>query len=195
MTPRPTRSARDWVVRAQWSLLVFLVAAIAIHPGLVLKWNEAGLSNYGIHAATVVPYSLALGLCAAFSTAGARSLGATGPPARRLRALLLVYAGLMVLSLLSTYTYTLNVVAKDAHIVVDVTTALFDVAASWWMYRRLRAGPSDGVWLGVQMAGSVLALVDFLGLLHVLFVSQALAALGFGVLVVYATGRASHGAT
>lgn len=178
--------AGAYIVYSQLSLLVFMSLCIALHPGLVLKWNEAGLSNYGIHIKTIVPYTLALGLCALFAMAAARSLRAMGGPATRMRNLLNVYGGLMLLLLLSTYGYTLNAGLKNAHIVLNIVTILFEFGAALWMYSTLPPSKAEAAWLGVLSVGLSLAVIDFFKLLHVLFTAQTFIGMGFGVLVVHA---------
>lgn len=183
--------AGAYIVYSQLSLLCFMAVCLALHPSLVLKWNEAGLSNYGIHIKTAVAYTLGLALCSFFAFAAARALGTQSRLAMHVRLLLNVYGGLVLFSMLSTYGYTLNTPLKLLHIVSDIGTILFGTGASLWMFARLRATRSDTVWLAIQIAGFVLALVDFFKVLHVLFLAQALAGLGFGFLIVHAVRRSS----
>jgi hypothetical protein len=185
MKNRPYRYA----VAGQLSLLVFLSVCVALHPGLVLKWNEAGLSNYGIHVKTVVPYSLALGGCSILSFMSARSLSSSARLASAMRLLLVVYGGLMMMSLLSTYVYKLNAALRMLHIVCGITTILFGFGASLWMFLMLRSTSRDTVWLCVQLAGFALAVIDYFNVLHVLFLAQAMTAVGFGFLLARAVRR------
>lgn len=176
----------------QLSLLGFMVVAIALHPGLVLKWNEAGLSNYGVHAKTAVPYSLALSLGGGFAIAAARALKGVDPTERRMRHLLVTYGVLMFLTLVSTYGYTLNRVLKDIHFAVIVISALFLSAASIWLFTRRHPTKVDAAWLCVQLLGLSLEIIDYAKVLHVLFAAQLLAGVGFGVLSVRAVRRAGE---
>ncbi len=178
--------ATAYIVYSQVSLLVFMSLCIALHPGLVLKWNEAGLSNYGIHLKTVIPYTLALGLGAFFAMAAARSLRVVGDAATTMRSLLNVYGVLMLLSLLSTYGYTQNAGLKNIHIVLNIATALFQLGVALWAYLTLPRAWSQTVWFGVLSVGFVLAVIDYFKVLHVLFTAQTLTGVGFGVLVVHA---------
>jgi len=184
--------AGTYIVYSQLSLLFFMSVCIALHPGLVLKWNEAGLSNYGIHIKTAVPYTLALGLCSFFAIMAARSLGAADRLVKEVRILLSVYGGLVLLSMLSTYVYTLSTPLKNFHIVSNIATVLFGSGASLWMYAKLRASRVDAVWLGIQIAGFILGLIDFFKVLHVLFLAQVFTGVGFGFLVVHAVRESSR---
>jgi hypothetical protein len=185
MKSRPYRYA----VAGQLSLLFFLAVCLALHPGLVLKWNEAGLSNYGILLQTVVPYSLALGGSSILSVLSARSLASSMRLTSAMGMLLYIYGGLMMLSLLSTYVYKLNAAFRMLHIVSGIATILFWFGASLWMFLRLRSTPMDTVWLCVQLAGFALAVIDYFNVLHVLFLAQAMTAVGFGFLLVHAVRR------
>jgi hypothetical protein len=59
------------------------------------------------------------------------------------------------------------------------------------MFAKFRTTRSDTAWLGIQIVGFVLALIDFFKVLHVLFLAQVLAGVGFGFLVVHAVRRST----
>jgi hypothetical protein len=167
----------------QVGFVVFLAVCVALHPGFVLKADEGGISNYGIHVKTVVPYTLAFASCAGFSWAAARHCPTDDPGQRGLHRLLVVYSGLLLVTLASTYGYSLDVVWKDVHVVIGAALVVFEVVGSVWMYLRL-GGRCDALFLAVQLIGFVLAGVTLVGLLHVLFLGQALATVGFGLLLI-----------
>lgn len=144
-----------------------------------------GLSNYGVHLETVVPYSLALGLGGGLALASARSMIASDEVRRHLQFILNSYGALVLMILASTYGYRLNPSLRLVHVTINVITALFLSGASTWLFVRVLSR-SSAFWLVVQLAGFVLAVVDFLNLLHVLFIAQLLIGVGFGVLVVRA---------
>lgn len=172
------------IVLGQVCFLVFLSVSVALHPGFVFKADEGGISNYGIHLKTAIPYSLAFLLCSYFSVAAARHYREPDGSARGFRYLLDTYSGLLLLTLLSTYGYKLNVGLKDAHITVGVLTITFELVASAWMYAQLR-GTWDAAFLVLQLGGFVLAGLTFLGALHLLFLGQALADVGFALLLIH----------
>jgi hypothetical protein len=184
--------ASTYVVYSQLSLLLFMLVCIALHPGLVLKWNEAGLSNYGIHIKTAVPYTLSLGLCSLFAIGAARQLDGLDRSEKGARTLLSAYGALMLLSLLTTYGYTLNSPLQSLHVVTNIVTILFELGASIWMFAKLRSSTTDALWLVIQATGFILALIDYFEVLHVLFLAQAFTGVGFGFLVVHAVRQASH---
>jgi len=175
----------------QLSLLVFLGVCVALHPGLVLKWNEAGLSNYGVHLKTAIPYTLAFALSGVFSLRAAQLTSVHDTPTRVLRVVLVAYAVLCVAALVSTYGYTDSPTLHHVHVVIGITFMLFEPAASLWCYRRVRAARANRIWLGVEAAGLALAVIDYEAVLHVLFLAQLLTGVGFGVLLVRAVRRVS----
>ncbi|MDE3082951.1 MAG: hypothetical protein KGJ39_05990 [Acidobacteriota bacterium] len=181
--------AYTYALYSQLTLLVFVGVCLALHPGLVLKWNEAGLSNYGIHIRTAIPYSLAFAGSAAFAVMAARATPADSPRRIILRSMLGAYAFLSVLALLSTYGYTLNATLKHIHMAAGIAIMVFEPLASLWLYRQVRGFRRDSVWLSLELAGLVIAAIDLAALLHVLFLAQVLTGVSFGVLLVHATRR------
>lgn len=179
--PRDRRAIIRDVALGQLGFLFFLAVCVALHPGLVLKANEGGMSNYGVHLKTVVPYTLALlspGLFTQRATARFRVMSARQ---RQFRLLLLTYCVLIILTLLTTYGYTLDTVQRDVHVAVGVVIIVFESAASLWMYHALRR--HRGI-LVVQLLGLALAALTFFGALHVLFLSQIVTGGAFAILLV-----------
>ena len=174
------RVIRD-VARSQIAFALFIGVCVALHPGEVLKVNEGGLSNYGVHLQTALPYTLALALASALSYRATRSLHTTRRETRHFKLLLLVYSGLTLLTLVTTYGYTLDTPQLDLHDAVGVMITLFEFASLLWMYfivRRLV------VVVVVGFAGFVLAALTFFGVLHVLFFTQVLIGGAFALLLV-----------
>lgn len=180
---------RSSVRLSQGCLALFSAICIALHPGFVLKWNEGGFSNYGIHIKTVIPYSIAFFGCAVFAARAGRALVRMEPRARHFAVILVTYAVLMFFTLISTYGYTLNHPLKDVHTVVGIVTMLFEPLAALWMYARLRRTPWTHTLIALELAGLTLAVIDYLVILHVLFLAQVLTAFAFGALLVHAAGR------
>jgi hypothetical protein len=178
-----SHSARD-VAWGQIGFAVFIGVCVALHPGEVLKANEGGISDYGVHAKTVVPYTLALGLPSVLTYLAARRLRVASPTARRLRALLFTYSALLALTLLSTYPYTLDRTLADLHIAVGVVITVFETCASLWMYLTVRRYIPV---LVTQLLGLVLAALAIVGVLHVLFLSEVVSGVAFAYLLVRAT--------
>jgi len=180
-----TRGANSAVTRdvalGQISFALFIAICVALHPGFVLKADEGGMSNYGVHAKTVLPYTLALALAAGFSFRAASALHGQPTSHRRLVQLLIAYGALVALTLVTTYGYTLNTELKDLHLGVGVVVTIFEFVASLWMYRELR---SLRLVVAVELCGFLLATLTFFGILHVLFLTQLLIGGSFALFLV-----------
>ncbi|MGA2969352.1 MAG: hypothetical protein ABSE75_06065 [Acidimicrobiales bacterium] len=172
-----------FVTYGQLLLAFFLALCVALHPGFVLKSDEGGMSNYGIHLKTFAPYTLSLGFPMLLSFLAARLFVGEGDSLQQFRQLLRCYAWLLILTLASTYSYSLNSVLRDLHIVFGAALVIFQMIASVWMYRLLRRR-LDGALLAAELVGFVLAVLTISGALHVLFFTQVLTSGAFAVLLV-----------
>lgn len=176
-----------YVAYGQILLAFFLAVCVALHPGLVLKSNEGGVSNYGIHTTTVIPYTLAFGLGAVFTILAA-NFSTRGQCARRYVLMLRLYGGILFLTLMSTYGYSENSVLRILHIVIGSTLVVVQCVISIWIYGSLNRSIGNRVLMVAQLSGTVLAALTLLGIGHLLFVSQLLAGTAFALLLVR-TGR------
>ena len=62
------------MVTGEVAFVLFTGVCVALHPGFVLKRNEGGLSDYGVHIKTTVPYTLSLVLLSLCGSARRASL-------------------------------------------------------------------------------------------------------------------------
>jgi len=177
-----------FVTYGQLLLLLFLSICVALHPGFVLKADEGGMSNYGIHAKTTAAYMLSLGIPMLCSFMAARLFQGEGESPVQFRFLLRLYAWLLFCTLVSTYVYSLNTVLRDVHIVIGAALAIFQVTASVWMFRLL-GRRLDGALFTVELVGFVLAVLTIVGALHVLFLTQVLTSGAFAILLVRSAMR------
>lgn len=173
-----------FVTYGQLMFAFFLALCVALHPGFVLKADEGGMSNYGIHAKTAAAYTLSLGFPMLCSFLAARLFLGEGDSPHQFRQLLRCYAWLLFLTLVSTYVYSLNTALRDLHVVIGAALAIFQVLASAWMYRFLQRGGWDVTLLMVEIVGFVLAVLTIVGALHVLFLTQVITSGAFAVLLV-----------
>jgi hypothetical protein len=185
----PKSRAVTYIVCGQILFALFIAVCVALHPGIVLKWNEGGVSNYGIHIKTTVPYTLALGLLAIYSRRAAALYSASDPLTRRLRRVLTAYSVIVIVMLFSTYVYSLNHVLRDIHIGFGTVLITFQSFAAMWMFARSRTRRLDGVFLATQLAGALLALVTIVGVLHFLFLAEELANTGFACLLIHTSQK------
>jgi hypothetical protein len=185
----PKSRAVTYIVCGQIFFVVFIAVCVALHPGISLKWNEGGVSNYGIHIKTVVPYTLALALLAIYSRRAAVLYSKSDPITRRLRRVLTAYSAIVIVMLFSTYVYSLNHVLRDIHIGFGTVLITFQSFAAMWMLTLSRSRRLDGVFLVTQIAGALLALVTIVGVLHFLFLAEMLTNTGFACILIHSAQR------
>jgi len=184
-----TSRALRYVTYGQWNLIVFVLVCLSLHPGLVLKGDEGGFSNYGIHIKTAIPYSLTYLICIGFTLLATRYLPRTTRNLRALAVLLYSYCVLCFFILVSTYGYTLNQPLRDIHGAFGLLAMFFDPAVSIWLFLQVRGSLIARAYLTLEIAGVILGVIDIVNAAHVLFAAQATVAFGFGLLLV----RGTHG--
>jgi len=182
------RRAVTYVAHGELAFLFFTAVSVALHPGFVLKWNEGGMSNYGLHIKTVVPYTLALVLLSHYSRRAGQLYAGGDSRSRRLGAMLKAYSAVVLSVMLSTYFYSLNNVLKDIHFAFGTLLVVVVGVASLWMYRLWPPSTLVRVLLAVQLTGDVMALLTVVSGLHILFLAEMLSNMGFAALVIR-TGR------
>jgi hypothetical protein len=178
------KRAVTYIVRGELAYLFFVIVSVALHPGFVLTSNEGGMSNYGLHIKTAVPYTLALALLALYSQRAAMAYANGDRRVRRLGLVLTSYSAVLLLILLSSYIYSLDVGLKDVHFALGTVLVVLVGAASLWMFRAWPLSATSSLLLLVQLAGDSLALLTAVGDLHLLFLAEMLANLGFAGLLI-----------
>ena len=181
--PSRWRALRN-VVTGEIAFLFFTAVSVALHPGFVLKRNEGGMSNYGLHIKTALFYTLALGLLALYSHRAALLYKDGDTRSSRLRLLLISYSSIVFLVLMSTYFYSMNVVLKNVHFTIGTALIVTVGVGSLWMYRQWPPSMVVRLLLFVQLAGDFLALMSAIGALRVLFLAEMLSNIGFAALLV-----------
>jgi hypothetical protein len=181
-------SAVTYMVRGELLFLFFIAVSVALHPGFVLKSDEGGMSNYGLHVKTAVTYTLAIGLLALYNRHAASFFDGHDRRSRVLRFLLRAYCAVLLSVLLSTYFYSLNVGLKDLHFALGTLLIVVVGFGSLWMYQLWRVSMTVTVLLIIQLTGDTLALLTVFVSVHVLFLAEMLSNVGFACLLIR-TGR------
>ncbi len=168
---RLTAAARS-VAGGQSVFFGSLLVCVALAPHLVLKDREVGVSNFGVHAATVVPYSVALvGSVVGLARAAAR---VRCPYARGYVACALCYGAALV----TTYPYHLDSGLRILHdatgIVTLVVSFALGVAA---LARERRLAPV----FALHLAGLAVGAVTLVGAWHLLLLAQVSTSVAFSV--------------
>ena len=182
-TPALSRAV-IYVVRGEVLFLFFTAVSVALHPGFVLQRDEGGMSNYGLHVKTAVPYTLALALLVLYSARAASLYEGGDGRLRRLRQLILSYSAVVFSILLSTYFYSLNEALKDLHFSLGTALIVVVGVGSIWMYRLWSPTLETRSLLAAQLTGDVLALLTVVGTLHLLFLTEILSNVAFAALLI-----------
>jgi hypothetical protein len=153
-------------------------------PGFLFERNEGGVSNYGIHRVTIVPYTLAFLLCGIFILQAVRFIPRTPRSYILLRYALCALACLLLIGLTTTYTYKINTSFKNLHVVSVILIFCFEMAMAIWISLVLDRNWANILLLAIQALGFTIALLTYIGTMHLLFVSQIITSLAFGVLLV-----------
>jgi hypothetical protein len=179
--PTVKQRATAAVLTGQLLLALFTLICVALHPGFVLKRNEGGFSNYGVHIVTFLPYSLAF-ISAGFGALfGSQYLHEGLPEVHTFRRLLVAYGILSFLVLASTYGYQLNHTLKQTHVIAGIAMMVFQFIVSAWISVKHHVFK----WaLAVQVIGLVIAALTLFVVVHLLFMSQVLCGVSFGILLV-----------
>jgi hypothetical protein len=173
-------SSEQILIFGQVLMAASLAVCVGLHPGLVLKKDEGGLSNYGIHLRTAIPYSIAL------LAAGASCLYVAAADIRLSRSdhvILLVYGLSMIAVLFSTYPYLINHAWHTLHVDCGVVLITWEFFTAWWLTLRSHFR-QRWIWQLGQSAGSVLILLTLVSQLHVLFVAQVMTGTCWGVVMI-----------
>jgi hypothetical protein len=170
-----------YLLLSQLSLLSLLVICCLLMPSVVA--HNGGVSNFGNHRRTVVPYTLSFASSITILGAAALRLHELTRALWRQAYLLLVLGLLELAVLLSTFprhiAWTYSVIHDDLGI------ALFAYEFCWavWLVAR-RCTLLAGLLLVLQSMGSLVALLSVLKVVQLLFVGQLIATIGFSLVLV-----------
>ncbi len=165
-------------------MFLFLGICVAIVPHVLLAHDEGGVSNYGVYGKTVAPYTIAFVVCGVFTLMAAHLAPRTPAVLRRFRVALHILGLLFLVLLITTYPYKLNSTLKNIHVGVGIILFCFEMAMGIWMTFVLQRDRVALLLLLLQAIGFLLAFVTLIGALHILFISQILASVAFGILLV-----------
>jgi hypothetical protein len=124
-----------YIVAAQGIFLTLLTVCVRINPTGLTSYN--GISYYGAHARTFVPYALACLLTGSLLVLSARSLP-TGSALRTLRRALILLAALLLAIVLTPYS-----LGTAVNVVHTITAACLFALQLWlglWLVRRAGLG-------------------------------------------------------
>lgn len=171
----------------QLCLFFFLLICFLLIPHFLLEQNEGGVSNYGLYARTIIPYTLGFGLCGLFTISAARRIPNKPSAYLWLKRLLTLLGAMYIAALVSTYGYKVNRVLDDAHIYASFALVATQLVLGAWFAASLVPGGVNYILAAIQYIGFVLVALNYFGLIHTLFLAELLTSLAFGVLLVRTT--------
>ncbi|HUD69376.1 MAG TPA: hypothetical protein VMQ40_03970 [Acidimicrobiales bacterium] len=174
------------VAASQVAYVAGLVVCLAIRPRYLVSANEGGISNFGVHAVTVVPYSVGFLVSAGLLVAAARATAPQGAREARFAAILQVLAWILVVVLVSTYDYQAAAWLRDLHLAIAIAATVIQGLIALWIVARVCRVAVDLVALAALCAALALAGCALAGWLHVLLAAQLAGTVAFGVLLVRA---------
>ncbi len=180
-----------YVQISQICLYGFLTVCTLLLPHFLFERNEGGVSNFGVHAVTAIPYSLAFGLGGIYMLRAAAALPSDTRSKNTLRYVLTALGVLMLLVLATTYPYKVNSLFDNFHIAVSELYFFAEFTAGIWFAAYLSRNTINFLLMGLQIIGLLLALFTLLGLLHILFLSQIMAGGAFAILMVRSVSNAT----
>jgi len=184
------KSIKRYLLISQLSLLLDLAICLILIPHYLFARNEGGMSNYGIHLRSVVPYSLSFLVAAYYVLKAALTIKARSVTLRRLRLLLVGYGIIFLLILITTYGYKTNTFLKDTHIVVTIITFWFELLSAIWLCKAFLSDKLNISLLVCQFIALIIGSLTFFGAFHLLFTSQLITIITFGVILVRSSGQA-----
>ena len=183
-----------WAAAGQVVLLAAVVVCTALMPRFLFSTNMGGVSNYGVHATTVVPYTVGvLGEVACLLRVRALLRPQWHARVRAVRAVLLVTCGAITLNLLTTYPYKSGDVWAAVHGWSGIVLAIVELAGA----AVLTHGATDRAArtaFALVCVGFVLLFLTYIGVLFILFVAEVLTAVGFGLILVRVVGSVARSA-
>ncbi len=177
-------SARRLVVGSQAVLGLTMLVCLALMPRFLFSSNMGGSSNYGVHARTVLPYTVGIVVSALLLLRAARVLIRQGN--RRLGIVAGTSSVLILVDLLSTYPYKLSGTLSAVHYGCGVVLAVGELIGAIVVV-RLQRDPAGHVAVAVMLAGFLALVLTFFGALHVLFAAELTTAAAFGAVLIRAT--------
>lgn len=166
---------------SQISLFSLMVICSLIMPSVAI--SNGGVSNFGNHLSTIVFYILSFSLGALFLGLAAAELLKISRALRKMAGLLLIMALLYVLVLISTFPRHISWTYSEIHDYLGVVLFAYEFMLAVWFVLK-RRNIKIIMMFTIEFIGSLIALLTVLNFFNLLFVGQAVASLGFALLLV-----------
>lgn len=170
---------------AQASFFTFLAAAVAVTTAGFQR--NHGLSFYGEHWSTAVPFGAGFFFCDYFLLRAANELPRVDPVCRRLATLINVLTVLLLFILLTPDT--LDSFFNWSHIADSSMLFLYELCFGVWLYLRCHRATLTLALLALLFAAGVLAMLSQFHIVFYLSEGILVFQLIFGVLLTYSVAR------
>ena len=165
-------------------MFAFTILCVLLIPHFLLERNEGGVSNYGLYAKTVVPYTLAFGLCGLLTLWSARFIPKETASNKAFKTALASLGIILIAALLSTYPYKINDTFNTIHVDIGIALAFLELGLGAWFSLFLARDIKNIVFFAIQVIGFVLGILTHFGVIHILLVTELLTSLAFGTILV-----------
>lgn len=182
----PGGTVASLVMRSQLVMFGSVAVCTALMPGFLFSRDMGGVSNYGVHAETVLPFTVG-------TLAGAwllwRAAARSRPLGRSKFALVSRSAAICLLvNLLTTYPYKSSVMWATVHSWTAITLAVVEFVGGVLVLSAVDPGHLRRVASALLVAGFTCLVLTYVGRLHVLFVAEVTTAAAFGLALHTAAG-------
>ncbi len=183
-----SRSIR-YLTLSQLCFFIFVILCISLMPDFLFSRDEGGISNFGVHRATILPFTLAFLGSSLLILKAARFIPSSSKLYNRLRYGLYILACLILSVLASTYPYKLNKTLDNLHILIGLMLFYYEMGFAIWLTLVVKRKRVNFLLLIIQSLGFFMGLLTLINVIHLLFVAQVITSLGFGLLIIYSVGQ------
>ena len=149
-------------------------------PSVAIK--NGGVSNFGNHVSTVVPYVLAFLLNVVFIYLASRAILKLGSRLAYIARALMLLSVLTLIVFISTFPRHYNFTYSDIHDDLGIVLYSYEFLISVWIVMKRPTAMAKAL-LSMQAIGSMVGLLSALKVIHFLFLGQIVGAAGFGLLI------------
>jgi hypothetical protein len=170
------------------SVACFWAGFIVCYSVQPTNWSQQGISHFGNFRASVLPYSAGLLLCALFMALEADALPNGGPSFVAYRSLLRATAALLAFLLLIP-SWKFGAMVGWLHRTVSAGFFLSQIGVGLCLCVMAWQSRLVASLFGVQLMGSFIVLLSAANMTPMLFGSQVVTELTFGLLLIVGTAR------
>lgn len=181
MDRRPADARR--LVR--WGMSCFWISVIVCYALIPTDWQKHGITHYGNHKRTIVPYGFGLLSSAFFMVLGAGTIPLDDPKLARYRRLMFAIAALLVGLLLTPPV--IGRAVGFVHTLIGVALFICQIAMGFDIWTKASRNRIITACFLVQLVGSLVTILSLWRILPFMFSSQLLAQLGFALVLIVGT--------